>query len=122
MPTNFISTLPRMGLYCVWIPTGNLRQPLACIWIDPEVRSYGLEYFQQASSGCVENSQPRNKPETCRDRKHKSSRRFEAFNAFNRAQFYPNQSVDGDINDATFGDVLKAALARIGQVALKFNF
>jgi hypothetical protein len=30
--------------------------------------------------------------------------------------------VDGDINDATFGDVLKSADPRIGQVALKFNF
>lgn len=48
--------------------------------------------------------------------------RFEGFNAFNHAQFYPNGSVDGDINDATFGDVLKAAPARIGQVALKLNF
>jgi len=48
--------------------------------------------------------------------------RFEAFNAFNHAQFYPNGSVDGDINDPTFGDVLKAASPRIGQVALKFNF
>jgi hypothetical protein len=48
--------------------------------------------------------------------------RFEAFNAFNHAQFYPNGSVDGDINDPTFGDVLKAASPRIGQAALKFNF
>jgi hypothetical protein len=47
---------------------------------------------------------------------------FEAFNAFNHAQFYPNGSVDGDINDQTFGDVLKAASPRIGQGALKFNF
>jgi hypothetical protein len=48
--------------------------------------------------------------------------RFEAFNAFNHAQFCPNGSVDGDISDATFGHVLKAALPRIGQVALKFTF
>jgi hypothetical protein len=48
--------------------------------------------------------------------------RFEAFNTFNHAQFYPNGSVDGDINDATFGQVLKSADPRIGQVALKFNF
>jgi len=48
--------------------------------------------------------------------------RFEMFNTFNHAQFYPNGSVDGNINDATFGDVLKAAPARIGQAALKFNF
>jgi hypothetical protein len=48
--------------------------------------------------------------------------RFEAFNTFNHAQFYPNGSVDGNINDATFGHVLKSADPRIGQVALKFNF
>jgi hypothetical protein len=48
--------------------------------------------------------------------------RFETFNAFNQAQFYPNGSVDGNINDATFGHVLKAAPPRIGQVALKLTF
>jgi hypothetical protein len=46
----------------------------------------------------------------------------ERFNAFNHAaQFYPNGPVDGNINHPTFGDVLKAAPARIGQVALKLN-
>jgi hypothetical protein len=48
--------------------------------------------------------------------------RFEAFNTFNHPQFYPNGSVDGNVNDATFGQVLKSADPRIGQVALKFNF
>jgi hypothetical protein len=48
--------------------------------------------------------------------------RFETFNTFNHAQFYPNGSVDGNINDATFGHVLKAAPPRIGQVALKLTF
>jgi hypothetical protein len=48
--------------------------------------------------------------------------RFETFNTFNHAQFYPNGSVDGNINDATFGQVLKAAPPRIGQVALKLTF
>jgi len=48
--------------------------------------------------------------------------RFETFNAFNHAQFYPNGSVDGNISSPTFGHVLKAAPPRIGQVALKFNF
>jgi hypothetical protein len=48
--------------------------------------------------------------------------RLETFNTFNHAQFYPNGSVDGNINDATFGHVLKAAPPRIGQVALRFNF
>lgn len=48
--------------------------------------------------------------------------RFEMFNVFNHAQFYPNGSVDGNINDVNFGRVQKAADPRIGQVALKFNF
>jgi Carboxypeptidase regulatory-like domain len=48
--------------------------------------------------------------------------RFEMFNVFNHAQFYPNGSVDGNINDVNFGHVEKAADQRIGQVALKFSF
>ena len=48
--------------------------------------------------------------------------RLEMFNVFNHAQFYPNGSVDGNIDDATFGQVLKAADPRIGQIAAKFNF
>jgi hypothetical protein len=44
------------------------------------------------------------------------------FNVFNHAQFYPNGSVDGNINDPNFGNVQKAAHPRIGQVALKFTF
>lgn len=92
MPTNFVSTLPRMGLYCVWIPTGNPRPPLACIWIDPELRSCGLEHFQQAPTGCVESSQLRNKPETCRDRKHKSSRRLVSFEVSQLSQANGNRA------------------------------
>jgi hypothetical protein len=48
--------------------------------------------------------------------------RFETFNTFNHAQFYPNGSVDGNISSPTFGHVLKAAPPRIGQVALKLTF
>jgi hypothetical protein len=48
--------------------------------------------------------------------------RFETFNTFNHAQFYPNGSVDANINRPTFGHVLKAAPPRIGQLALKLNF
>jgi hypothetical protein len=44
------------------------------------------------------------------------------FETFNHAQFYPNGSVDGNINSPTFGHVLKAAPPRIGQVALKLTF
>ena len=48
--------------------------------------------------------------------------RFETFNTFNHAQFDGVGSVDGNIDDATFGQVLKAAAPRISQVALKFLF
>lgn len=48
--------------------------------------------------------------------------RFETFNTFNHAQFYPNGSVDGNISSPTFGHVLKAAPPRIAQVALKVSF
>ena len=48
--------------------------------------------------------------------------RCETFNTFNHTQFYGNGSVDGNINDPTFGRVVKAAPPRISQVALKFLF
>jgi hypothetical protein len=48
--------------------------------------------------------------------------RLEMFNVFNHAQFYPNGSVDGNIGDASFGQVLRAADPRIGQIAAKFRF
>ncbi len=61
MPSNLISTLPRPGLYCVWIATGNPRQPLACIWIDAETRGYRLEYFQAVPTGCIASRRLTNK-------------------------------------------------------------
>jgi len=42
-------------------------------------------------------------------------------NAYCHAQFYPNGSIDGNINHSTFG-VLKAAPPRIGQIAIKLDF
>ena len=48
--------------------------------------------------------------------------RLEMFNVFNHAQFYPNGSVDGNIGDASFGQVLRTADPRIGQIAAKFRF
>jgi hypothetical protein len=48
--------------------------------------------------------------------------RLEMFNVFNHAQFYPNGSVDGNIGDASFGRVLRAADPRIGQIAAKVRF
>jgi hypothetical protein len=48
--------------------------------------------------------------------------RLEAFNAFNHAQFYGPNSVDGNISSATFGHVVSAAAPRLLQVAVKMFF
>ncbi|MFZ1945139.1 MAG: carboxypeptidase regulatory-like domain-containing protein [Acidobacteriaceae bacterium] len=48
--------------------------------------------------------------------------RVEAFNTFNHAQFNGPSSVDGNIGSSTFGNVISAALPRILQGAVKFNF
>ncbi len=48
--------------------------------------------------------------------------RVEAFNAFNHAQFYGPQAVDGNINDSTFGQVVSAAPPRLVQIMGKLNF
>jgi hypothetical protein len=48
--------------------------------------------------------------------------RLDAFNAFNHAQFYGPNSVDGNISSATFGHVVSAAPPRLLQIALKMFF
>jgi len=48
--------------------------------------------------------------------------RLEAFDVFNHAQFYGPLSVDGNINDSTFGQVVSAAPPRLLQLAAKFTF
>jgi Carboxypeptidase regulatory-like domain len=48
--------------------------------------------------------------------------RFETFNTFNHAQFDGATSVDGNRDDATFGQILKSQPGRVSQVALKFQF
>jgi hypothetical protein len=48
--------------------------------------------------------------------------RIEAFNAFNHAQFFGPQSVDGNINSSTFGNVISAASPRLMQAGAKFLF
>jgi hypothetical protein len=48
--------------------------------------------------------------------------RFETFNTFNHAQFDGAGSVDGNRDDATFGQILKSQPGRISQVALKLQF
>jgi len=48
--------------------------------------------------------------------------RFETFNTFNHAQFDGAGSVDGNRDDATFGQILKSQPGRVSQVALKLQF
>jgi hypothetical protein len=48
--------------------------------------------------------------------------RMETFNTFNHAQFFGANSVDGNINDSTFGEVVSAMPPRLIQASLKFLF
>ncbi|HEY3827350.1 MAG TPA: TonB-dependent receptor [Bryobacteraceae bacterium] len=48
--------------------------------------------------------------------------RFESFNTFNHAQFFGPASVQGEILDANFGQVIKAQPPRLVQIALKYTF
>jgi hypothetical protein len=48
--------------------------------------------------------------------------RLEAFNAFNHAQFFGPQAVDGNIDSSTFGQVINAAPPRLAQLGMKFLF
>ena len=48
--------------------------------------------------------------------------RFEMFNTFNHAQFDGAASVDGNRDNATFGQILKSQPGRVSQVAIKFLF
>ena len=48
--------------------------------------------------------------------------RVEAFNAFNHAQFFGPQAVDGNIDSSTFGQIISAAPPRLVQLGAKFFF
>ncbi|MGA7920591.1 MAG: hypothetical protein WCA38_13090 [Candidatus Acidiferrales bacterium] len=48
--------------------------------------------------------------------------RIEGFNVFNHAQFFGPQTVDGNIDISTFGDVINAAAPRLVQVGAKLFF
>jgi hypothetical protein len=48
--------------------------------------------------------------------------RIEAFNVFNHAQFYGAASVDGEVNDPHFGEIVSASAPRLVQLATKFVF
>jgi len=47
---------------------------------------------------------------------------METFNTFNHAQFFGPTSVDGNINDSTFGQVISAMSPRLMQAALRLRF
>lgn len=48
--------------------------------------------------------------------------RLESFNTFNHAQFFGPAAVNGDVDSALFGQVVKAQPPRLVQIALKFTF
>ena len=48
--------------------------------------------------------------------------RVETFNTFNHAQFFGPAAVDGNISDATFGQVVNSMSPRLVQLAAKFEF
>jgi hypothetical protein len=48
--------------------------------------------------------------------------RLEVFNAFNHAQFYGAASVDGEVNDPHFGEIVSAEAPRLVQLATKLTF
>jgi hypothetical protein len=48
--------------------------------------------------------------------------RFEGFNIFNHSQFYGPGTVDGEINDSDFGQIVGSAAPRLIQLAAKFQF
>jgi len=48
--------------------------------------------------------------------------RLEAFNVFNHAQFYGPASVDGNISNSTFGQVVSSAPPRLVQLGAKLSF
>jgi hypothetical protein len=48
--------------------------------------------------------------------------RLETFNTFNHPQFFGANTIDGNINDTTFGRVISADSPRLMQLALKFRF
>jgi len=53
---------------------------------------------------------------------HRLQLRLETFNVFNTNQFYGAGSVDGNVDSATFGQIVRAAPPRLVQLAAKFSF
>ena len=48
--------------------------------------------------------------------------RLETFNVFNHTQFFGPGAVNGNVDSATFGQVVNAAPPRLMQLALKYTF
>lgn len=48
--------------------------------------------------------------------------RMEAFNAFNHAQFYGPASVDGQVEDPNFGQIVSDQAPHLLQLVAKFSF
>jgi hypothetical protein len=48
--------------------------------------------------------------------------RLEGFNVFNHSQFYGPATVDGEINDSNFGQIIGSGPPRLVQLAAKFRF
>ena len=48
--------------------------------------------------------------------------RLESFNTFNHAQFFGPATVNGDVDSALFGHVVRANAPRLIQAAIKFTF
>jgi hypothetical protein len=93
---NFEKFTARSGLYRVWVPLhDDGRAPLISIWIDPAMTAFE------------------------RQQRHEDVE-FSGVSDGTIAE--ETEGSEGNINDATFGKVVKAAPPRISQAALKFNF
>jgi hypothetical protein len=53
---------------------------------------------------------------------HMLQLRLETFNVFNTNQFYGAGAVDGNVDSATFGQIVQAAPPRLVQLAAKYSF
>lgn len=59
---------------------------------------------------------------TCFTETRTLSLRLEAFNVFNHAQFYGPASVNGQMGDPNFGQIVSAAAPRLLQIAARLSF
>jgi hypothetical protein len=109
--TKTLFVLPeaeRSALSSVWIATGNPAQPLACVWIDRDVRvadSYEEDRSQASSATSGQ-----------------SKRVLKCSMYSTTRSSIPTARSTEILNDINFGQVQKAADRRVGQVTLKLNF